>query len=67
MPNVRSISINTNFQLLKKIVKENNLTDVYDDDFLEIAAVWNYNQFGFGYVSLDKYLDFLKSKRIKVK
>lgn len=50
----RTIAIATNCHFICKYAKEYKLD--LDDAEVRKAATWNYNKFGFGYVSLDKYL-----------
>ena len=51
---------------IKKFIKaEKKYIQYNDKSFIRRAAIWNYNQFGYGTCSLDEYLEYIKSKAYK--
>jgi hypothetical protein len=59
----RDTAIASNCYHLEKWNNEAPILDGYEE--IIKAAKWNYRRFGFGYVSLDKYLDHKESKLTK--
>ena len=55
----------TSYHLLNKWLHEINHPNKDDYSFIEKAERWNYKNFGIGYCSLTKFLDFLNSKRLE--
>ena len=56
----RLSAIASNCYYLEKWDKEDNLLS--DSDIIK-AAKWNFKTFGYGYVSYDKYIEYLEKKR----
>ncbi len=55
----------TSYHLLGKWLQEINHRNKDDINFIIKAERWNYKNFGIGYCSLTKFLDFLDSKRLE--
>ena len=53
-------ALGTNFYHIEKMCF--NLNIAMSSDEMYRAALWNYNTFGYGYVSIDKYLEHKKNK-----
>ena len=55
----------TNYYLLNKWLQEVNHPKKDDHNFLLKAERWNFKNFGYGYCSLTKFLEYLDSKRLE--
>lgn len=59
----RMSALAANFYSIEKMCRESDVLMSFDE--MHRAAVWNYNSFGYGYVSIDKYLEYRKNKYSK--
>jgi hypothetical protein len=55
----------TNYQLIHNWLQEINHPKKDDWDFIGKAERWNFKNFGIGYCSLTKFLDYLDSQRLE--